>query len=241
MIKEYVTQNDGAYRVAGTRVSLDSVVYSHKGGESAESIQRSFPTLTLGQVHGAIAYYLDHDKEINRYLIEGEREFEKLKRASRKAYPWPNYAILDSNTSARNETYALTHAWYEKLERTRKEIPSFLEEKTCFQADVNLNENIVTGVCLRVPEIDFQTAREAGLHGFIDSQVLDLAANQKRILVTQDQRTMPKHVDDSKRVRGNLGVLIISQKSNIEPAIEELILIWKAFDSWEHVGLILYL
>jgi len=35
--------------------------------------------------------------------------------------------------------------------------------------------------------------------------------------------------------------LIISQKSNIEPAIEELILIWKAFDSWEHVGLILYL
>ena len=60
MSEEYVTQNQGAYRVAGTRVSLDSVVYSHKREESPESIQRSFPTLTIGQVYGVIAYYYDH-------------------------------------------------------------------------------------------------------------------------------------------------------------------------------------
>jgi len=237
MSEEYVTQNDGVYRVASTRVSLDSVVYSRKGGESAESIQRSFSTLTLEQVHGAIAYYLAHVAEIDRYLIEGERELEKLKRASREAYPGRTNAILDSNTYARYET----HAWYEKLERSRKEIVDSSGEKTCFQADVNLNENIVTGVLRRVPEIDFQTAREARLPGLIDFQVLDLAAHQKRILVTQDPRTIPKHVDDSRRVRGNLGILIISQKSNIEPAIEELILIWKAFDSWDHVEKTLYL
>lgn len=219
MSKEYVAQIDGAYRVAGTRVSLGSVVYSHSRDESPKSIQQSFPTLTLEQVHGAIAYYLAHAWEVDQYLSEGGREFEKLKGASRAAYP----------------------DWYEKLERARKEIPDFLQEKACFQADVNLNENIVTGVVDRVPEINFRTAREAGLPGLIDSQVLDLAADQKRILVTQDQRTTPNHVDDSRRVRGNLGVLIISQKSNIEPAIEELILIWKAFDSWDHVEKILCL
>lgn len=219
MSEEYITEIDGAYRVAGTRVSLDAVVSSHKCGESAESIKVSYPTLTLEAIHGAIAYYLAHASEVDRYVSEGEREFEKLKRASHAAYP----------------------NWYEKLERARKEIADFLQEKACFQADVNLNENIVGGVRQRVPEIDFQSAHEAGLHGLVDSQVLDIAANQKRILVTQDQRTIPKHVDDSSRVRGNLGVLIISQKSNIEPAIEELILIWNTFDSWNHVDKILYL
>ena len=91
MSEEYVTQNDDAYRVTGTRVSLDSVVYAHRAGESPETIQRSFPVLTLAQVHGAIAYYLAHDNEIDQYLSEGEREFEKLKRVSRAAYPDPNY------------------------------------------------------------------------------------------------------------------------------------------------------
>ncbi|MGZ8845138.1 MAG: DUF5615 family PIN-like protein [Pyrinomonadaceae bacterium] len=217
MCEEYVTQIEGAYRVAGTRVSLDSVVYSHIREESPESIQRSFPTLTLAQIHGAIAYYLEHETEIDRYLKEGKREFEKLKPASREAHP----------------------EWYEKLERNRREIVDFPTDKTRFQADVNLNENIVTGV-RRVQEIDFQTAHDAGLHGRSDSQVLHLAASDKRILVTQDQRTMPKHFKDFMQLRNSLGVLIVSQKSNIEPTIDELILIWKAFDSWEHVGLILY-
>jgi uncharacterized protein (DUF433 family) len=58
--KEYVTQVHGAYRISGTRVSLDSVVYAFLNGVSPESIQDSFPVLTLEQVYGAIAYYLAH-------------------------------------------------------------------------------------------------------------------------------------------------------------------------------------
>lgn len=49
MSKEYVEQQDGAYRVAGTRVSLDSVVYAFRRGASPESIQRSYPLLTLDE------------------------------------------------------------------------------------------------------------------------------------------------------------------------------------------------
>ena len=241
MSEEYVTQIEGAYRVVGTRVLLDGVVYSYRFDKSPDSIQRSFPTLTIAQVHGAIAYYLDHDKEIDRYLIEGEREFEKLKRASRKAYPGRTNGILDSNTSARNETCARTYAWYEKLERNRKEIVALSVGKTCFLADANLNQNIVSGVLRQVPEIDFPTAHEASPHAPIHSEVLHLAADMGRILVTQDQRTTPKHFEDFMPLRNSLGVLIVSQESNIEPTIDELILIWKAFDSWEHVGLLLYL
>jgi hypothetical protein len=47
MGKEYVEQRDSAYWVAGSRVSLDSIVYSFLRGASPESITRSFPAVTL--------------------------------------------------------------------------------------------------------------------------------------------------------------------------------------------------
>jgi uncharacterized protein (DUF433 family) len=50
----YVEQRDGAYMVAGTRVSLDSIVYAFLSGQSAEAIAQAFAALTLEQVHGAI-------------------------------------------------------------------------------------------------------------------------------------------------------------------------------------------
>ena len=99
MSKEYVEQVDGAYRIAGARVSLDSVVYAFRRGASPESIQRSFPLLTLEQIYGAIAYYLARQEEIDRYLLAGEEEFEKLRQASREARP----------------------EWHEKMDRARKE------------------------------------------------------------------------------------------------------------------------
>lgn len=100
MAKEYVTQQEGAYRVAGTRVSLDSVIYPFRRGASPESIQRSFPSLTLEQAYGAIAFYLANQEEVDQYLLEGEEEFEKLRQASRAAHP----------------------EWYERMERARKEL-----------------------------------------------------------------------------------------------------------------------
>jgi uncharacterized protein (DUF433 family) len=83
MSKEYVVQQEGAYRIIGTRVSLDSVVYAFRRGASPESIQRSFPTLTLEQIYGAITFYLSHQEEIDQYLLDGEAEHEKLRAASR--------------------------------------------------------------------------------------------------------------------------------------------------------------
>ncbi|MDX6530266.1 MAG: hypothetical protein QOH41_2556 [Blastocatellia bacterium] len=77
MSTEYIEQRDGAYRIGGTRVSLDSVVYADHRGASPESIQRSFPSLTLEQVHGALAFYLSHQTEVDSYLGQGEKEFAR--------------------------------------------------------------------------------------------------------------------------------------------------------------------
>jgi len=81
MGKEYVSQVEGAYRISGTRVSLDSVVYAWLNGLSPESIVDSYPVLTLEEVHGALAYYLGHQDEIDEYLLRGEAEFEELRKA----------------------------------------------------------------------------------------------------------------------------------------------------------------
>lgn len=100
MAKEYVELQDGAYRVAGTRVSLDTVVYEFQQGTSPECIQRSFPSLTLEQVYGAIAYYLANKEAIDKYIAEGEIEFEKFSQA----------------------LYEKDRDWYERMDRARKQM-----------------------------------------------------------------------------------------------------------------------
>ena len=98
MSKEYVEQWEGKYKITGTRVSLDSVVYAFRRGSSPESIQRSFPTLSLEQIYGAITFYMAHQKEIDEYLLAGEADFEKLRGESHAAHP----------------------EWHEKIESARK-------------------------------------------------------------------------------------------------------------------------
>ena len=71
----YVEERDGA--LVGTRVSLDSLVIRFREGASPERIVRSFPTLTLPMVYGAIAYYLENQQAIDAYIAESQREIEQ--------------------------------------------------------------------------------------------------------------------------------------------------------------------
>ena len=72
----YIEGRAGGLFLAGTRVSLDSVVIRFQQGASPEKIVQSFPALRLSQVYGAIAYYLENETVIGEYIIEGERELE---------------------------------------------------------------------------------------------------------------------------------------------------------------------
>lgn len=78
MTSEYIEQRNGGYYVVGTRISLDSVVYSFDRGNSPETIQKSFPLLKLSQVYGAIAFYLDHVEEVRDYLKKKQHENSQL-------------------------------------------------------------------------------------------------------------------------------------------------------------------
>jgi len=85
--KSYVEHRDGGYWVAGTRVSLDSLVYGFRDGQSAESLAQSFPVLTLEEVYGAIAYYLAHQEHVDRYLQQHEQEVLTLQKDLRRRDP----------------------------------------------------------------------------------------------------------------------------------------------------------
>lgn len=78
---DYVEQREANYCIRGSRLSLDSVIYGFLRGESPETIRDNFPTLTLEQVYGAIAYYLAHQSEVDAYLKTKQEEFEKARRS----------------------------------------------------------------------------------------------------------------------------------------------------------------
>jgi uncharacterized protein (DUF433 family) len=86
MAKEYIEELDGNYYVAGTRISLDSIVHAFRRGESPETICENFQLLRLEEVYGAIAYYLANQADIDAYLI---RQSEKWVAGKRNAEPLP--------------------------------------------------------------------------------------------------------------------------------------------------------
>jgi uncharacterized protein (DUF433 family) len=100
MAKDYIEQRSGAYLIAGTRVSLDSVVHAFLRGESPEGIAESFPALTLEQILGALAFYLGNRDRVDQYLRQGTEDFERLRQRARQNNPGL-YARL---TDARQRT-----------------------------------------------------------------------------------------------------------------------------------------
>src|SRR5207248_1470518 len=68
---EYVEERNGGYYLVGTRISLDSIVQCFNDGLSPETILSEFETLTLAQVFGAIAFYLEADNDLRSSIRTG--------------------------------------------------------------------------------------------------------------------------------------------------------------------------
>ena len=106
--------------------------------------------------------------------------------------------------------------------------------KVRFLADADLNRGIVNGVLRREPSLDFLTAQAAGLRWMHDLEVLALAAERQRVLVSHDVGTMPAHFRAFINA-GNQshGAFLIPQGLDVGTAIDELLLIWLASEAAE--------
>lgn len=92
-----MVDEDGMVRIAGTRVTLDTVIACYKQGESAETIVEGFPTLALADVYEVLGYYLRHQEEIEQYLVQNEREADELRREYEAKYgKQPSRAELEA-------------------------------------------------------------------------------------------------------------------------------------------------
>ena len=70
----------GKPRIAGHRITVSDVAIWHERmGMSPDEIVSEYPTITLSDVHAALAYYFDHRDEVDREILEGEEFAEKLR------------------------------------------------------------------------------------------------------------------------------------------------------------------
>jgi uncharacterized protein (DUF433 family) len=69
----------GVFRVADTRVSLDSVIYAFDEGATPEEIVQQYPTLDLAAIYSVITYYLQNRAEIRVYLEQREIQRREVK------------------------------------------------------------------------------------------------------------------------------------------------------------------
>lgn len=81
--KTYVRLDEnGLYRVANSRVMLDSVLAGFHQGHSPETIRQQYPALSLEEVYGSIAYYLAHGDEVDAYLQRQDAVWQQWRNRS---------------------------------------------------------------------------------------------------------------------------------------------------------------
>ncbi len=110
-----------------------------------------------------------------------------------------------------------------------------------FQADADLDGRVLRGLKRAAPEIDIRTAEEAALTGLEDPEVLRIAAESGRVLVSQDRRTMPGHFRRFAADATSPGVILLREDVSISAAVEELVLIWSASEADEWVNRLVWI
>jgi len=72
-------EESGTVRVGNTRVTLDTIIYAYKGGDSPEQIAEGFDTVPLADIYAVINYYLRHREEVEAYLERRELEAAEIR------------------------------------------------------------------------------------------------------------------------------------------------------------------
>ncbi len=83
-----VVNDDGVPMIAGTTTKVIEVVRDQRAhGWSPEEIALNYPDLSLGQIYSALAYYWDHQAELDAD-IEARRQYAEAMRQAAKPSPF---------------------------------------------------------------------------------------------------------------------------------------------------------
>jgi len=108
--------------------------------------------------------------------------------------------------------------------------------------DQDIDHDILRGLTRRIPRLDAVTAFEIGMSEATDPQLLTWAAQEGRIIVTHDRRTMPSHAADLMREGKNIaGLFVVPRSMPLHQALEDLELMITSSENDEWVNVIRYL
>src|ERR1700733_8246890 len=66
--------------IAGTNVKVAEIVLDKIAYRSSpEEMHFQYPHLSLSQIHAALAYYYDHQPELDAHIQRGAREYEEIR------------------------------------------------------------------------------------------------------------------------------------------------------------------
>jgi uncharacterized protein (DUF433 family) len=70
----------GKPRIENTRIKVETIAeWVVHAGQTPAEVQKAHPQLDLGQIHAALAYYYDHQEDIEESLREGHRVADALR------------------------------------------------------------------------------------------------------------------------------------------------------------------
>lgn len=76
-----VEHDDGVIRVAGTRVTLDTIAAAFNEGATPEEVVQQYPSLALADVYAVVAHYLRHRDAVDEYLAARATKSERVRAA----------------------------------------------------------------------------------------------------------------------------------------------------------------
>ncbi len=79
-----VLDEGGVPRIAGTQLRvIDLLEAKQANGWTPEQLHDQHPELTLGQIYSALAYYWDHQVELDAAIVARRQELEQVQRHTR--------------------------------------------------------------------------------------------------------------------------------------------------------------
>jgi hypothetical protein len=108
--------------------------------------------------------------------------------------------------------------------------------------DQDLDHDILRGLIRRIPQLDVVTAFEIGMSEATDRELLIRAAQEGRIVVTHDRKTMPVHAADLISEGENIaGLFIVLRNKALRQVLEDLELVITCSENDEWVNVIRHL
>jgi predicted nuclease of predicted toxin-antitoxin system len=111
-----------------------------------------------------------------------------------------------------------------------------------FLADENIDPDLVLGLRRRIEDIDILRVQDVGLRTLDDPEILQWAADEGRILISHDLKTMPGFAGE--RLTAGLpmpGIILLRSTLSIAQALDEIAAIAGASDADEWTDQIAYL